>query len=61
VEEATLTLLTDLSQPMATTSKTLAKGMNVISIPAQNAANGLYFIVVQQGNKKLVRKVIIQK
>ena len=60
-EEATLTLLTELSQPMSTVRKSLVKGLNVISIPARDAANGLYFISVQQGEKQLTRKVVIQK
>jgi hypothetical protein len=59
-EEATLTLMTDLSQPVSTVRKTLVRGLNVISVPARGAANGLYFILVRQGDKQLVRKVIIQ-
>jgi mannan endo-1,4-beta-mannosidase len=60
VEDATLTLLSDLSQPVTSVSKTLTKGLNVISIPARQAASGVYFISVRQGNKQLVRKVVIQ-
>jgi mannan endo-1,4-beta-mannosidase len=59
-ENATLTLLTNSSQPVASVRKTLAKGLNVVSIPARHAANGLYYISVRQGNKQLTRKVIIQ-
>ena len=59
-EDATVTLLTDQSQQVATVNKTLAKGWNVISIPSRYASNGLYFVSVRQGNKRLRRKVIIR-
>jgi hypothetical protein len=59
-ENATVTLLTEQSQRVATINKTLARGWNVISIPARHTPNGLYFINVQQGNKRLTRKVVIQ-
>lgn len=59
-EDATVTLLSDQSQQVAAINKKLAKGWNIISIPGRFAANGLYFVNVRQGNKRLVRKVIIQ-
>jgi hypothetical protein len=60
VEDAIVSVLTHSSQPVATVRKTLAKGLNVIPIKTGITANGLYFISVRQGNKQLVKKVIIQ-
>ncbi|MEO5562934.1 MAG: discoidin domain-containing protein [Chitinophagaceae bacterium] len=59
-EDVTLTLMTHSLQPVVSVRKTLAKGLNKISIPAHYAANGLYFISVRQGNKQVVKKVVIQ-
>jgi mannan endo-1,4-beta-mannosidase len=59
-QDATLTLLNHLSQPVSSVRKTLAKGWNVISVPGPHAANGLYYISVRHGNKRGVRKLVIQ-
>jgi len=57
----TLTLLSGSSQPVRAFNRTIVKGVNRISLPVGNAADGLYFLMIKRDDEQVVKKVLIKK
>jgi hypothetical protein len=60
-QNITLTLLSGSSQPVKTFNRTLVKGVNRLSLPVGNAADGLYFLMIRRDGEQVVKKVFIKK
>jgi hypothetical protein len=59
-QEATMTLMSSASQPVAEFKRNLVKGNNHLSLTLNHTADGVYFLAIRKDGKQVIRKVIIK-
>jgi chitodextrinase len=60
-EVAEISITDVMRKTVLSTKQTLQKGYNTIQLETDNMSNGVYFITIQKGKKRIVKRILVRK